>query len=104
MSKNEFDNENYFDGYDESIDDLKSKPDTVQIDKLCYLVFETPDGKKLSDEFESRFVIPSLANRSSGNYSEDLIYCEGFKDAFRYIKTCITSHRQRIAAENEKNG
>jgi len=103
MQNNEFGDENYFDGYNKSIESLKDKPETVQIDKLLYAVFETPNGKALMSELERRYVIPGLASRSSANYSEELIYCEGFKEAFRFMKTCITSHKQRIAVETESN-
>lgn len=101
--KSEFGEENYFESYNDSIQDLKNKPKAVELDKLIYLVFETPDGKTLMNEFEQRFVIPSLAHRTSGNYAEELIYCEGFKDAFRFIKTCAVSHKQRIASEKSKD-
>lgn len=103
MPKSEFESENYFDGYNESIKELKDKPEVQEIDKLFYQVFETPTGKLLAKEIEERFLMPALANRNSANYGQDVIFCEGFKEAFRFIKTCIASHRQRIATENNKD-
>lgn len=91
--------ENYYAGYQESIDKLKDKPEFVELDKLCHLVFGTPDGKHLMEELERRYLIPGLCSPNMTNYATMVIYTEGFKDAFRTIKNCITSHDQRIKAE-----
>ncbi|MDX2368824.1 MAG: hypothetical protein QNK36_10530 [Colwellia sp.] len=103
MSKKEFEPENYFDGYNESIENLKNKPETLEIDMLFYQVFETPNGIKLQQEIDRRIIMPAMSNINSSNFSQDLIYTEGYKDAFRFIRKCVESHRQRIATENVKN-
>lgn len=92
--------ENYYAGYQESIDKLKDRPDIVEFDMLCHLVFQTPDGKHLLDEIEKRYLIPALCSPLSRDYRTMVIYTEGYKDAFRTLKACITSHEQRIKAEN----
>lgn len=92
--------ENYFDGYQDSIDKMKERPEFVEYDKLCHLVFSTPDGKHLMKEIERRYLLPALCSPAAQNYQTMVIYTEGFKDAFRSIKSVIQSHEQRIKAEN----
>ena len=92
--------ENYFEGYQDSIDKMKERPEFVEFDKLCHLVFGTPDGKHLMEEIERRYLLPALCSPASQNYQTMVIYTEGFKDAFRSIKSVILSHEQRIKAEN----
>ena len=94
--------ENYFEGYQDSIDSLKGNPDLVEFDKLCHLVFMTPDGKQLMEEIEKRYLLPALASPMNNNYQNLVIYTEGFKDAFRTIRHCVLAHDQRIKAENHK--
>ena len=60
--------ENYFEGYQDSIDSLKGNPDLVEFDKLCHLVFMTPDGKQLMEEIEKRYLLPALASPMNNNY------------------------------------
>lgn len=91
--------ENYYDGYKESIEKLKDRPEFVEFDKLCHLVFHTPDGKHLMEEIERRYLIPALASPVTPNYQTMVIYTEGYKDAFRTLRSCIMSHDQRIKAE-----
>ena len=94
--------ENYYEGYRESIEKLKQSPEFVEFDKLCHLVFNTPDGKHLMEELKRRYLIPALAAPNTGNYKTMVIYTEGFKDAFRTIMHCCESHDQRIKAETNK--
>jgi hypothetical protein len=95
--------ENYFEGYNKSIDDLKNRPELIEFDKLIYEVFNTEMGKKLMELFEERYLIPALADRNAPNYQLILMWADGFKDAFRMIKHTIHSHEQRIKAEVNKN-
>jgi hypothetical protein len=93
--------ENYYEGYQQSVDNLKNNPDLVEFDKLCHLVFMNPNGKQLLEEIEKRYLIPCLASPASPNYETLVIFTEGFKDAFRTILHCVKAHEQRIKAENE---
>jgi hypothetical protein len=93
--------ENYYEGYQKSIDSLKNNPEIVQFDKLCHLVFSTPDGQHLLEEIKKRYLIPALADPMASNYSNMVIYTEGFKNAFRTIMHCVLSHDQRIKAETK---
>lgn len=99
--KNPFlEQENYFEGYQDSINNLKNNPDLVEIEKLCYLVFSTDDGKKLLETFMERYVIPGFINPNTANPGDAALYYEGFKESFRMIRSCIKSHDQRIKAES----
>jgi hypothetical protein len=91
--------ENYFEGYKEKIDALKQRPDVVELDMLCYMVFSTPDGKKLLEQFVERYLLPGFANPNLPNAGEAALYYEGFKEGFRLIRGSIKAHEQRIEAE-----
>jgi hypothetical protein len=94
--------ENYYQGYQESIDNLKNKPEAMEMDKLCYLVFSSDNGKKLISEIIERFIMPGFIHPASDNMQNAAIYYEGFKEAFRMILNCIKSHEQRIEAQSTK--
>lgn len=91
--------EDYFEGYQKKIEELKQRPDVVELDKLCYLVFQSEDGKKLLNEFVERYLLPGFANPSAPNAGEAALYYEGFKEGFRLIRGSIRAHQQRIDAE-----
>jgi hypothetical protein len=91
--------ENYYAGYQESIDKLKNNPEYVEFDKLVHMVFGTPDGKLLLEEIDKRFLNPALISPNNPNYQIMVIYTEGYKEAFRHLKSCYLSHDQRIKAE-----
>lgn len=93
--------ENYYEGYQESIEKLKDMPEFVEFDKLCHLVFSNPDGKHLMEEIEKRYLIPSLVSPQMDNYTTMVIWAEGYKEAFRTLRNCIMSHEQRIKAESK---
>lgn len=99
--KNQFlEPENYYSGYQKSIDELKNKPEILELDKLCYMVFSTENGKKFLHEITERFLIPGFVHPNSDNIQQAAVYYEGFKEAFRMIINCIKSHEQRIKAES----
>jgi hypothetical protein len=94
--------EDYFEGYQKKIDELKHKPDVVELDKLCFMVFQSEDGKKLLNEFVERYLLPGFVNPGAANPGMAAIYYEGFKEAFRLIRGSINAHKQRIEAEKSK--
>lgn len=94
--------ENYFEGYQKKIDELRFRPEVVELDKLCYMVFSTEDGKKLLHEFVERYLLPGFVNPGAGNPGEAALYYEGFKEAFRLIRGSIKAHQQRIDAEKNQ--
>lgn len=94
--------ENYFEGYQKKIDELKHRPDVVELDKLCYLVFSTEEGKKLLEEFVDRYLLPGFVNPAAAQPGYAAVYYEGFKEAFRLIRGSVKAHKQRIEAEKNK--
>ncbi len=94
--------ENYMQGYQDSIDKLKDKPEALEMDKLCYLVFASENGKKLLNEIMERFLIPGFIHPNGTNIHHAAVYFEGFKEAFRMLRNCIKAHEQRIEAESVK--
>lgn len=94
--------EDYFEGYQKKIDELKFRPDVVHLDKLCYSVFSTEDGKQLLNEFCERYLLQGFVNPSVANASHAALYYEGFKEAFRLIRGSVKAHQQRIDAEKSK--
>lgn len=94
--------EDYNLGYKENIEKLKNNPHLVELDKLCYEVFNTEHGKKFLEVIEDRFLSRSMVSRDSPNYAMMLIWADGFKDAFRMISDYIKKHEQRIQAETNK--
>src|SRR5690348_16933658 len=96
--------ENYWKGYQQSAEQLKDKPELIAFDRLCYELFEmNPQGKEFMRYVEQRYLIPGLSNPAHPNYAVDVIRTEGFKEAFRLIKTSVMSHNNRIKAEINKH-
>jgi len=94
--------ENYYAGYQENIDKLKDKPEAMMWDKLCYLVFSTPDGKAFINEVKERFLLPGFVHPNNTNANYAAVYFEGFKEFGRMILNSIKSHEQRIQAQSVK--
>lgn len=94
--------EDYFEGYQKKIDELKTRPDVVELDKLCYMVFQTDDGKKLIEQFVERYLLPGFVNPGAASPGHAALYYEGFKEAFRLIRGSVKAHEQRIEAEKNK--
>lgn len=91
--------ENYFQQYQENIESLRSNPEVIEFDKMCYELFEKTElGKKFLDFAKERFIVYSQINRSSPTYPIDTVWQEGFRDAYRMIIQHIMSHEQRIKA------
>lgn len=91
---------NYFEGYNKNIDELKNRPEIVELDKLCYDALEANEtGKKLLETLEKRFLYPGLARPGQDNYSDLVKFYEGFKECIRTLKACVEGHKQRIEKE-----
>lgn len=95
--------ENYFAGYQESIEGLKNHPELIEFDKLCYELFEMNEqGKKFMQIVIDKYMLNNLVNRDAANYAITTIWADGFRDFIRMIRNCITSQSQRIKAEVNK--
>jgi hypothetical protein len=105
MRKNDLiEPENYLDGYKQSMEEHKGDSDATRLDKLCYQVFnKSPEGKLLLEYLKERFIVPAFVPVGAPSYSEQVIFYEGFKEAYRLIFRSIESHQQRINAEDKSN-
>jgi len=105
MSNNPFlQPENFFEGYQEQIDEMRKNPNFIEMDKLCYEVFgRTEDGRKLLKLLEERFVLPGTpASLANPNYSLTCVYFEGYRDAYRQLIHAVKSYEARKNAEMNK--
>jgi hypothetical protein len=100
MDKNPFiEHEDYFKGYNESINNLKNNPEIIAFDKICYELFEHLElGRVFMEMVKERYLLPSLVSKSSPTYQIDVIWQDGFKDFPRMLRSCGISHKQRINA------
>lgn len=97
MSENEYiKQEDYWKGYNESIDKAKDNPDLFRFSELCFLVFETDLGKELLKQIDEKILMADLVPINANNYENTSTYYAGFKHAFRTIKNNIKSHKEFI--------
>lgn len=92
--------EDYWKGYQKSIDNLKNNPQVIAFDKLCYELFEHQEvGREFLKMIKERYLYPSLVSKGNPTYQIDVLWQEGFKDAWRAVISAVMSHKQRIKAE-----
>jgi hypothetical protein len=91
--------EDYFSGYQKSIENLKNDPKLIEFDKLCFELFERNEqGKRFLQLITERYLIPSLAKPGTATYQLDVLWGEGFKEFGRMLLTSVRAHQQRILA------
>lgn len=94
--------ENFFAGYQKSIDELKNNPLIIELDKLCYELFECNEqGKRFMELVIERYLIPAMAKPGTPTYQLDVMWSEGFKEFGRMLLGAVKSHQQRIQAGNK---
>ena len=93
--------ENYWKPYEEKIQSLKNNPELIEFDKLCFELFEmNPQGKRFMDIAREKYLTHALVQKGTPTYQIDILWQEGFKDAFRMILMSLQSHAQRIKVGN----
>lgn len=97
------DAESPFDGYTDSINELRNQRKFIEFDRLCNAVLTTPDGKLLVEELQKRYLMPGFVNPASSQATNIALYYEGFKAAFRLIIDCSNAHDERIKHHELKN-
>lgn len=91
--------ENYFKPYEDKIKDLRNNPELIEFDKLCFELFEmNSQGKRFMEIAKEKYLTYALVQKGTPTYQIDVIWQEGFKDAFRMILMALKSHQQRIVA------
>lgn len=91
--------ENYFEGYNESIAKMQQNKENIEFDRLCYAVFSNPNGQRFIDLAKERFIYPSFITPHQKNVGHAALFYEGFKEAFRMIIAALKTHEQRVLAE-----
>lgn len=95
--------ENYWAGYEESINKLKNDPNLIEFDKLCFLVFGiSENGKQLLEYFKDRIIFPSIPGQADNNFDKRCMYYEGYKEAFRQLIHATNNYKIRKEAEEQK--
>lgn len=91
--------ENYAEGYQKSIEELKNQPHIIEFDKLCFELFDRNEqGKKFLELCTERYLIHPMSDKNKPSFPMDLIYDEGFKNFIRMLISHVRSHQQRIMA------
>ena len=95
--------ENYYKPYEDKIKELRNNPELIELDKLCFELFEmNPQGKRFIELAKEKYLLYALVQKGTPTYQIDVIWQEGFKDAFRMILMALRSHQQRIQAGNNQ--
>jgi hypothetical protein len=70
----------------------------LELERLCFEVFiASENGIKLRESLLERFVVPGLVSPQSQTFKQEVIYFEGFKEAFRGLFAMADNHQRRIA-------
>lgn len=95
--------ENYYEPYAKKIEELRNNPELIEFDKICFELFEmNPMGKKFLEIAKEKYLLYSIIQKGAPTYQIDVIWQEGFKDAFRMLLIAIRSHNQRIQSGNSQ--
>jgi hypothetical protein len=95
--------ENYFEGYNESINKLKNDPKVLEFDKLCYELFENNQaGKRFIELVTERYLLAPSGMPGSPTYQNEVMWAEGVRYAFLLLRNGVMSHKQRIVAQGVK--
>lgn len=95
--------ENYFKGYESSVEQLKNNPELFELDRLCYEVLEAQEaGRKLLELLTNRFLLAPTSSPGSPSFSNDVKFGEGLRYAFLLLRNSIKAHKQRIAVQGKK--
>jgi len=93
---------NHFEGYNEQIAKLRNRPEILSFQKLCYDLFEaTEAGKRFMEYVTENFIIPDKAKLGSPTFQVDIIWWDGFKEAYRLLRKSVINHKQYINASSQ---
>ena len=95
--------EDYFQGYQKSIEDLKHNPQILEFDKLTYELFEHQEvGRKWLELAIERYILAPAGTPGSPTFANEVMWGEGVRYPFLLIRAAIKAHKQRIHAEGHK--
>lgn len=92
--------QNYYEDY--RIPETSNKE--VQLDELCWHVFNTEDGKKLLEIMKTRFIGMATPGPVNENYAHMCVFYEGYREAFRQIIGSIQSYQIRMDQKAKEAG
>ena len=91
--------ENYWEGYQKNIDNLKNNPELLEFDKLCYELFEHQEaGRKFIELVTKRYLLAPSGTPGSPTFPNECMWGEGVRYAFLLLRNAVQSHKQRIQA------
>jgi hypothetical protein len=91
--------EDYYKGYNEKIQEMRNKPEVIEFEKLVYELFEmNPQGKRFLELIVEKYLIPRRSQPGTQTFAMDLLWEDGYKSPFREIRDAIRSHQNRIMA------
>jgi hypothetical protein len=91
--------ENFFQGYQQSIENMKNNPQVVEFDKLCFELFEmNPQGKRFIELITERYLLTVAGAPGSPTYPQECMWSEGVRYAFLLLRNSVKQHQQRIQA------
>lgn len=104
MDKNPLlEQENYFKGYDDSVNSLKNRPELLEFDRLCYEIFEnTEAGRKFMELVTDRYLLAPACIPGSPTFDKEAMWGEGLRYGFLLLRNSVKSHKQRIAVQGHK--
>lgn len=92
--------ENYFKGYQESINQLKNDPTLVEFDRVCYELFEGQElGRRFMELVTERYLLAPSSLPGSRSFDNEVKWAEGLRYAFLLLRNAVKSHQQRIEAQ-----
>lgn len=95
--------ENYFKGYDKSVESLKNDPKLLEFDKLCYELFENQEaGRRFIELVTDRYLLAPSTLPGSPSASNEAMWGEGLRYAFLLLRNSVKSHKQRIMAAGDR--
>lgn len=92
--------ENYFKGYEDSINQLKNDPSLLEFDRLCYELFEHQEaGRRFMELITDRYLLMPGSLPGSRTFDNEVKWAEGLRYAFLLLRNAVKAHKQRIEAQ-----
>lgn len=76
----------------------------VQLDELCWNVFNTDAGKELMKIIKERFLVMPAPGPVGKDYPQMCVFYEGFREAFRQIVASVDGYQQKKDFEAKQAG
>lgn len=95
--------EDYTDGYKASMEELRKAPGFIEMDALCWHVFNTKDGQELLRIFKEKLICQATEVKISESYSTACVYMEGYRAAFRYLVEMVNAYQSRKDHEGKES-